>query len=134
MSDYVREKVIRYPIEEDLIKANNCEDAYDLEKIFRKIDEDFGTWDRDKKKFEIFGTDKAEYIDYVLDYEYGACSGDFGYSQMLTEKQIEKYKPMFEKFIPNLDVSKFRLVLFCYYNGCDCPDYYEVTEITYEEE
>ena len=128
MSDYVKERVIRYPIDTDLLVKYGCEDSYDLEKVFRKADESFGTWDKDKNKFEIFGTDSAEYIDYVLDYSYGECAGDFGFARTLSEKQIEKYKPMFEKFIPELDVSKLRDVIFCYYNGCDCPDYYDLEE------
>ncbi len=128
MSDYVKERVIRYPIEKDLLDRYNCKDAYDLERKLIEIDADFGSFNKDKNKFAIFGTDSAEYIDYILDYSYGECAGDFGFSRLLSEKQKEKYKPMFEKFIPELDTSKFRDVIFCYYNGCDCPDYYEVEE------
>lgn len=133
MSDYVLKKAIRYPIDEKILEYYKVEDYYfDLEDKLKEIDKNFGEHPY-KNKFELdsgYNDEDRElkyYIDYVLKYEYGADCGDFGISQLLTQEQQEKYKKMFEKFIPDIDVNKFRLVKFCYYNGVDCPDYYEVT-------
>ena len=132
MSDYVKKKVIRYPIDAEVAIAYKCDDFWDLEDKFKEIDKDFGNW-KLKPRFELDSSYNSKqgksryYLDYILNYEYGACDGDFGISQELTEKLKDKYKPIFEKFIEDIDVNKFRLVKFCYYNGCDCPDYYETT-------
>lgn len=141
MSDYVKKKVIRYPIDKEIFKHYGIEDyEWDIVKKFKEIDPKFeelpckGQIGFDDT-YNSYDEENKYYIDYVLAYTYGADCGDFGISQLLTEEQKEKYKPMFEKFIPNIDTSKFRLVLFCYYNGCDCPDYYDVTPpITDDEE
>lgn len=132
MSDYVKKKVIRYPIGPEVFEQYNCKSDFELEKKFKEIDKDFDNW-KIRPRFEIdYPYNRKEekskcYLDYILNYEYGACDGDFGISQELTEEQKEKYKLLFEKFIKNIETSKFRLVKFCYYNGCDCPDYYDIT-------
>ena len=133
MSSYVLKKAIRYPINDELLKYYKVEDYYfDLEEKLKEIDKEFGEFPP-KNKFELdSGYNEKErkekyYIDFVITYKYGADSGDFGISQLLNKEQHLKYKEMFSKFIPNIDENKFRLVKFCYYNGVDCPDYYEVT-------
>ena len=140
MSDYVKKKVIRYPIEKEIFDYYKIEDyEWDIVDKFKEIDSQFEEFpEKGEIGFDCTYNDKEEknkyYIDYVLSYKYGVDCGDFGISQLLTEEQKEKYKPIFEKFIPDIDTNKFRLVLFCYYNGCDCPDYYEVTPPINDEE
>ena len=140
MSDYVKKKVIRYPIDKKIFDYYGIEDyEWDIVEKFKEIDPKFEEFpNKGEIGFDCAYNDEDEenkyYIDYVLSYKYGADCGDFGISQLLTEEQKQKYKPIFEKFIPNIDVNKFRLVLFCYYNGCDCPDYYEVTPPISDEE
>jgi len=124
MSTYVRYKEIMYPITEEDVKKvgyNNLEDYWD----------DF-SWDfKENDNFEV-QCPVAEvngkyvsnyYLCYVLKYVYDA-DGEFGRSRSLTPTEQEKYKEIFSKKLKDVDPSKFRLVDFCYYNGCDAPDYY----------
>lgn len=139
MSAYIKKKVIRYPIGPEVLKQYNCEKEWNLEDKFEEIDKDFENR-RIKPRFELDGTYNSKerkskyYLDYVLNYEYDACDNDFGISQELTEEQKSKYKELFGKFIKDIDENKFRLVKFCYYNGCDCPDYYETTPAMTDDE
>ena len=141
MSDYVKKKAIRYPLTEKDFKRFGLEYGdWDIINKFQEIDPNFiDIPHKNQIGFDSAWNDKDDeskyYIDFVISYIYGADSTDFGVSQLLTDEQKERYRAMFEKFIPDLDVDKFRLVYFCYYNGCDCPDYYEVTPpITDEDE
>lgn len=132
MSDYVMKKVVRYPIEKEIFDYYGITEEWDIVEKFQEIDNEFEEFPhKNEIGFEsTYDYDKNEskyYIDYVISYSYGGYSDDFGISQLLTKEQQEKYRPMFEKYIPNFDADKFRLVKFCYYNGVDCPDYYEVT-------
>ena len=129
MSDYVRAKVIRYPLDE-FYKKMKFDDEYELEEFFKGIDETFGSCSSHLNTFTVECTWNGEshyYLDYFLNYEYGSDMGDYGISYELTEEQKEKWKDRFGKYLKDIDKNKFRLVEYCYYNGCDCPDYYEVT-------
>lgn len=125
MSDYVRYKEIMYPITEEDIKKvgyNNLEDYWD----------DFSWNYEENDNFEVqrpVAEVNGEYVDnyylcYILKYNYGVGSDDFGRSRPLSITEQEKYKEIFSKKLKDVDPSKFRLVDFCYYNGCDAPDYY----------
>lgn len=129
MSDYVRAKVIRYPLD-DFYKKMKFDDMFELEEFFKGIDETFGSYSSHLNTFTVKCTWNGElhyYLDYFLNYEYGSDMGDYGISYELTEGQKEKWKDRFGKYLKDIDKDKFRLVEYCYYNGCDCPDYYEVT-------
>lgn len=134
MSDYVREKVIRYPIEEEMLEAYNANDLEELIEILEDKSPEF----KDSPEKGFFTMEYSDnyigYLDYVLNYEYGACEGDFGISKPLNSVQQLKWNLMFSRFVPNIDSSKFRLVRFCYYNGVDCPEYYDVTPETTDNE
>lgn len=135
MSDYVREKVIRYPIDKGILEAYNANDLEELIEIL--VDKSPEFKDSPKKGFFTieYSDNYIGYLDYVLNYEYGACEGDSGISKPLNSVQQLKWELMFSRFVPNIDTKKFRLVRFCYYNGVDCPEYYDVTpEITDDEE
>lgn len=124
MSDYVRTKVIRYPLD-DFYKKMKFDDEYELEEFLKNIDKNFENY-----TFAVhytYGNNTSHiYLDYTLNYEYGSEMGDYGISYELTEEQKEKWKDKFGKYLKDIDKDKFRLVEYCYYNGCDCPDYYEV--------
>ena len=106
------------------------DDVYELEEFFKGIDETFGICSSHLNTFTVECTCNGEfhyYLDYFLNYEYGSDMGDYGISYELTEGQKEKWKDRFGKYLKDIDKDKFRLVEYCYYNGCDCPDYYEIT-------
>lgn len=130
MSDYVRTKVIRYPLD-DFCERMKFDNEYKLEEFFEKVDRDFEFYSSRPNTFTIestYGNQKSHiYLDYILNYEYGLDMGDYGISYELNEEQKEKWKGRFSKYLNDIDKDKFRLVEYCYYNGCDCPDYYGVT-------
>lgn len=125
MSDYVRAKVIRYPLD-DFYKKMKFDDEYELEEYLKNIDESFEGY-----TFAIsytYGNNVSHiYLDYTLNYEYGSDMENYGMAYELTKGQKEKWKDKFGKYLKDIDKDKFRLVEYCYYNGCDCPDYYEIT-------
>lgn len=121
MSTYVREKVLRIPLEK--LNIQFTEDELD----------DIG-WAVEKKFPELFRYARTgmfqiaptitDYIDYVLDYEYDA-DGEYGKTRALYECEKDKYRPIFQKLDPNVMMNNVRLVEFCWYNGCEAPDYYD---------
>ena len=131
MSDYVRNKQILYPITKDLLEKLNCEDSYDLEEKFN-LKGKFGT----EGFIDYEGTEKYnEYISYELSSTYGEENGDFGRSRFLTASEQEKYKKIFSGVLPEdvIDTSLFKYADYCWYNCCECDDYY-VKKDSFEEE
>ena len=120
MSTYVREKVLRIPLEK--LNLSFTEDEMDdlgwsIEQRFKDI------WGYgDIGKFQ-FAPTESYFVDFVLDYEYDAC-GEFGKTRELSARERDKYRPMFQKINPAVDMAFVRLVEFCWYNGCEAPDYY----------
>ena len=140
MSTYVREKVLRIPMERvnlDYIKniiaekypGKNLEDDFGfyldsaLPDVF-----DYGT----VGKFQIAPTEEA-YIDYVLEKEWDA-DGEYGKTRALYESERAKYLPRFQKIDPNINMNYVRLVEFWWYNGCDAPNYYDVENDSFYDE
>lgn len=125
MSDYVRYKEIMYPITEEDIKKigfNSIDDYWDSFSWNYQENDNF---DFQSPVAKVDGDYVSNYyLCYVLKYEYGANCDDFGRSRPLNAVEQEKYKEIFSKKLKDVDPSKFRLVDFCYYNGCDAPDYY----------
>lgn len=131
MSTYVREKVLRVPMERiDLSYIKNII----AEKYPNEDWEDDFSWYLEKAlpdvfdyrtigKFQIAPT-YENYFDYVLDYEYDA-DGEYGKTRTLYESEKAKYLPIFQKIDPNIDMNYVRLVEFCWYNGCEAPSYYD---------
>lgn len=131
MSTYVREKVLRIPMEKvdfNFIKAamkekfpnEEIEDDFDfyLESTFPELFEY-----RTKNKFQMSPT-CTPYLDYVLEYEWDA-DGEYGKTRSLTDREKNKYLPVFQKVDPNINMDWVRLVEFCWYNGCEADDYYD---------
>ena len=84
---------------------------------------------QEEKDILEYRNDEYEYfLDYQLDYEYGA-SGDFENVRLLTDTEFEKYSRMFAKYFNEIGRDELRLVHYSYYNGCDEPSIYELEEI-----
>ena len=140
MSTYVREKVLRIPMERvDLSYIKNII----AQKYPNEKHEDDFSWYLESAlpdvfdyatvgKFQIAPTE-SPFFDYVLDYEYDA-DGEYGKTRALYESEKAKYLPVFQKIDPNIDMNHVRLVEFCWYNGCEADDYYDdVNDSFYDE-
>ena len=134
MSEYEHNRAVMYPITLELLNKLSCNDTDDLEDRFTTNKY------RDKSYFEIEifkdyeGTRECNYyLSYVIDSAYG--EGDFGRSRFLKSSEQEKYKTIFSKVIPEnlIDTSLFKYVDYCWYNCCECDDYY-VKKDSFEEE
>lgn len=123
MSDYVREKVLRVPVDcvnLDYIKSKvNTDNLIDEEDLYELVDEYLSDLD----KFEIAPTEKF-FIDYILEYEYGVWLGEYGKNRGLYASEKEKYLPIFKQLDLDIDMNMVRLVEFCWYNGTEAPNYY----------
>lgn len=131
MSDYVKRKVIRLPFPKSLIEKLEVDNCWECEGYLK---EKFGIlWQRYGQSgnyFDIECTDSNYYLDYIVSKSYE--EGEYGFAWYLNEEDINKYKPLFDKGGFEYDVKDLRKVCYCYYNGTDAPDYYEPTEITFE--
>lgn len=140
MSDYVYKKVIRYPITTEYIQSLNIPQVYDLydylsQPRFKSIT---CNYNKDKDYFDSESTidyynkdwKKHEFLDYILEYEYGSERGYFGRSRYLSEKEKDKWVEIFKQIIPEIDRDKLRVVEYCYYNSSEPQTYYEVKPIT----
>lgn len=123
MSDYVRQKVLRIPVSEkdktEILKQYQADNLWQLEF---KID-NFGY--AEVGKFQHSPTE-GEFIDYVLEYNYGKDCGEWGKVRELTDNEKTKYEPIFHKLYEGFDINKIRLVEFCWYGITEAPDYYEL--------
>ncbi len=147
MSTYVREKVLRLPIEgfqlEDF-KKTITEKLEPLGITAEDVDDDF-LWAMEKAfpdicgygdegKFQWSPTYPRQFIDFVLDYEYD-CDGEYGKVRELYPSEKAKYLPIFQKILPGLDnLDDVRLVEFCWYNGGEAPDYYDLKDDPFYKE
>ena len=132
MSDYVHGKAIRLPFPKEILDKCETDDPWDCEEYLREILGDlFSHKGVNGKKLKLEATDEAYYIDWNYYYTYGEQSGDWGSARMLTEKELEVIKPYFDKLGVNYKDDDLRRVEYCYYNSCECGDYYDtVTEET----
>ena len=140
MSTYVREKVLRVPMERiDMSYIKNII----AEKYPNENHEDDFSWYLESAlpdvfdyatvgKFQVAPTE-SPFFDYVLDYEYDA-DGEYGKTRALYDSEKAKYLSVFQKIDPNIDMNYVRLVEFCWYNGCEADDYYDdVNDSFYDE-
>ena len=120
MSDYYHEKVIRMKVNPEDIGVKNI---WDLEQKEELKDLFKHTWDSKDPYMEIAPTE-SNFVDYVLLDEPG--NGDYGFSRMLTEEELEKYLPLFKRIDKNVTGNDLRFVELCWYNCTEAPDYFEV--------
>lgn len=140
MSTYVREKVLRIPFEK-LFKICSISDW------FTSDDLDDMSWLLEKKfpnefeyatvgKFQTSPTED-EYIDFVLEYEWDSYCGDFGKVRDLYDTEKENFLPIFQRLNPDLtleNMDNVKVVEFCWYNGCEAPNYYDVEDDDFYKE
>lgn len=124
MSTYVREKVLRIPYEKTGLQKRfaNCGEARDFLEENHADLFDYAT----VGKFQ-FAPTESDFIDYVIDYEYDAY-GEFGKVRELYSSEFNKYARIFAQIMPDAEFSAIRLVEFCWYNGCEAPDYYNAED------
>lgn len=130
MSTYVREKVLRIPLDK-LNLTFSDEEMYDLGYSFEQRFK--GIYEYGKiGKFQLAPTESL-FIDFVLDREYDA-DGEYGKTRALSDREKAKYLPVFQQIDPSVNMDFVRLVEFCWYNGCEADDYYdEVNDPFYDE-
>lgn len=116
MSDYVKKKVLRVPITE---KELCVKDFDELEKLFPILFD----WKKDTRKFEIAPTIK-KFLDFVLEYEYGADCGEYGKVRELRLSEQVRFRPLFAEVFPTVVMDNVRVVEYCWYNCSEAPDYY----------
>jgi hypothetical protein len=147
MSTYVREKVLRLPIGGSQLEDFKKTIAEKLEAIGESVDDvdDDLHWYTEKAFHDIFGygdkgkfqwspTYPRHFIDLVLDHEWD-CDGEYGKVRELYPSEKIKYLPVFQKLLPGLDsLDDVRLVEFCWYNGCEAPDYYDLKDDPFYKE
>lgn len=127
MSDYVRKKVVRTTLGYKDKDRNFKSDYFST----RDKLEDYRDSLPYGKEFDVEGCiDYRTYtyyynLDYELTNDYGEDAGDWGKTRAMSEKEIAKYKPLFEQACPNLVGKDFemRVVEYCYYN-CSEPTHY----------
>lgn len=140
MSTYVKEKVLRIPMDKidfSLLKAG-------IKEKFPKeeIEDDFNYYLESTfpdlfdyaeiGKFQSSPTD-TPYLDYVIEHEYDA-DGEYGKTRALYDSEKARYLPVFQKVDPSIDMNLVRLVEFCWYNSTEAPDYYDETEDPFYDE
>jgi hypothetical protein len=124
MSDYSYAKVVRYPLK-PLMEMLNVQSPEECEEY---LHDKLGNLPHYREGFKIEGTDKNFYLDFVYKSSYGEESGDFGNVREITDVEFELIAPYFEKVFINIERDLLRIVEYCYYNCCECTDYYDLPD------
>lgn len=127
MSDYYHEKVIRM---RPNLERIGIESVWDLEDK-EEIKDLFSHKASDRSNYMEVAPTEENFVDYVLYDELGQ-SAEFGMSRMLTEEEVEKYLPLFQRIDKDVTAADLRFVDFCWYNCTEAPDYFEVGFTTSE--
>ena len=134
MSCYEKNKVIRLPFPMELCEKANVKEPYDCEDYLDELlGEDWYWNSKLYRGFNIVCTTNNVYLDYIINSTTDECFGEFGYSFMLSQEDIDLYKPLFDKLGVKYDVNDLRKVAYCYYNCCEPEDYYEVSENLFDD-
>jgi hypothetical protein len=126
---YISSTVIRLPFPESL--KNKFGGVWESEDY---LSEKFGElWDKTPQGFELGVTSNRYYIDYVESTRRDEV-GEYGYVEKLNDEAKEKYKALFDKGEFEYNVDDLKRVRYCYYNSCEAPDYYDITEDEFYKE
>ena len=117
MSCYVKEKVLRVPLLKYGYDAESFEDLFCEEPLFS-----YGK----PFHFSISPTETL-FLDYILESTSDEGANEYGKTRELYETEKNKYRELFQKFLPNINMNDVRLVEFCWYNCTEAPDYYDKT-------
>lgn len=82
------------------------------------------TWDENSFAPSLAG---EEYIDYILLDEVNASPLSY-YVFRLTREEEEKYRPLFERIIPAIDMKDVHYCQYSWVDNTDAPDLYELDE------
>lgn len=115
MSRYWVRKVVVYPI--------NDEDKL-WDKVYDSLEED--------GKFEISpmssNIDNQFFLEYIISEQGGSGEGCKEYHLPNEERDYwgKQFSELLVKFGIEVDVRKLKKLEYCYYNGCDALDYYNM--------
>ena len=134
MSDYAYQKVLRLPVTFLDFQHNYnkyFKNASDLDDFLsEKFPDIFGCYQRNK--FQIAPTEDL-FLDYVIDKDFsGNYSGEWSKVRELYPSEKNKFYPLFEKILPNVDMNKVHLVEYCWYDCCEAPSYYSLEKNNYD--
>lgn len=125
MSDYQYYKVLRVPFEKykDNFSSYIHEEYKDdirssVEDTFKPFFE-YGT----VGKF-MFAPTEEDYVDFVLEEEYGSGFGEFGKVRSLNSDEVDYAIKLFSLVIKNINADDIKLVEYCWYNCSEAPGYY----------
>lgn len=129
MSDYVREKVIRFKPSDEQFQAfrkkYGIDGFYDAECV-----PELETLFSPRQRTHIFEPAPTEenYLDFVLEYSYGEDEGDWGKVRNLLPSEQAAAIKLFQKVIPDATAWNMRVVEFCWYNCSEAPGYFELED------
>lgn len=131
MSDYVKIKAVRLPFPRNLVEKLDAEDCWECEDYLKGKLGDLWYNYKTKKGFDIECTDNGYYLDYILEKEYGA-DGEYGFAFLLNDTDKDKYVPLFDTVGVEYNIEDLRKVVYCWYNACEAPDCYDVSEPNFD--
>ena len=114
MSARIQMSVLRVPCEK-----LGIEDPWTFSEAHKAFFPDWGRYPH----FAVAPTVRP-FIDYIL-REHITDEPSFGKTRSLTAAERRKYEPAFQSLFPDIDMRNVRFVVFCWYDGCEAPDYYE---------
>ncbi len=128
MSDYVKNKVLRYPIPKSILEKYEKDDIY---YVYEDLFPELFNYNKPNYFTITYAYDYDNsignyYLDYQLESHYGVDAGDWGFSRELTQEEKEKYILEFKKIFEDVDMDKVHKVVYNYYNGVDEQDYYSL--------
>jgi len=128
MSDYVKNKVLRYPIPKAILEKYSDDDLYyEYEDLFPELfSYNKPNYFTITYAYDYDNNIGNHYLDYQLESHYGCDAGDWGFSRELTQEEKDKYILEFKKIFEDVDMNKVHKVVYCYYNGVDEQDYYSL--------
>lgn len=87
-------------------------------------------------KFQMSPTED-EFIDFVLENEWDSCCEEFGKVRDLDDIEKENFLHVFQRLNPDFtleNMDNVKVVEFCWYNGCEAPNYYNVEDDDFYKE
>lgn len=132
MSDYRKIKCVCLPIP-NYLQEKFDSDIWEIEKYILETTGINLDCYNNPPYFNIAITTEDYYFDYILFSSYAEDSGDYGFSFYLNDEEKEKYKKEFDKLGIEYNVDDLRKVVYCWYDGVEPPNYYEVSEDIFEK-
>lgn len=116
MSDYCHYKVLRVPFDKYFPNINPFDFEEEHSQIFCN-----------KPGYFIISPTEIPYIDFIIKYEFDYEAGDWGKIRNLYPSEMIIYYDIFKLLIPNIDMTDVHLVEYCWYDGYEAPNYYDIS-------